>query len=254
MSCLVRIGVISFSLGLFACGRSDRPSTYSIRFDVGGAVAYRNDPATPLAGVRVTLSSVESLELSTTTNSAGLWTISDLEPGVYAETYDLDGYEPVFGSFSLDAFGENDFSNVFVSRPTVELREFPIRASVLPLGATLTHGDALIDGVGGNEFVYDVSADGAILVTFNYRVYTAGYAYLEDGMTGTFATASLDSATSTIFTFSEAQLDAMNGGSGLTADQNPSTLHYLYVTGDSFTPIHGEPTAMVATLRFNAVP
>lgn len=71
-------------------------------------MAYELDPSLPLGGVRVTIGDIDGRTFVAVTSSAGLWTIRDLDPGIYSEAYELAGYDRAFGAFSLEAFGEND--------------------------------------------------------------------------------------------------------------------------------------------------
>lgn len=238
-----------------ACGGERAPrQTHEVSFEIGGAVAYQGDSEF-LPGATVTITRLDGSELTATTNSAGIWAVSDLSPGVYGELYELPGYEPLAGVFSLEAFGENDVANVFVSRPVALLTETPLRLRVEPFGTTVGDGEFLIDGVAGETIVYSRSAHSAIELTATLPIYSHTNVYVLDGLTGDFAIAILDTASRTIFTIPAGDIDGMNGGLGITADQDPFSLHSIVLDSvGSFLPIHGDVTTVDAVLRFNAEP
>ena len=238
-----------------ACGdgRSTR-QTHEVRFDVGGAVAYAGDPSEVLVSVAVTLVDVDGETYETTSGSEGLWTIEDLAPGIYLERYELDGYVDVVRQFSLDAFGENDVANPFVSRPLALMNETPLQALISPFGVDLLDGQTLFDGVAGVAAVYDVSAGDDLRVEFSIPLVSGGYAIVEDAFTSDTVIGTLDSSGSTTYVLPGEQLAAMNAGTGLMADTDVQTRHYLFIGGNAVTPIHGEAVALAAVLRFNAVP
>ena len=237
------------------CGEGGgRSATHSVRFDIGGFVAYVGEPDVGLGGVAVTLLDADGETYTATTGSSGLWSIDNVPPGVYSERYELAGYDPVTRAFALDAFGENDVSNPFSTRPTVLLSEFPLRATVYPFAVELLDGNDLFDGLGGVSAVYDTSTGDDLTVEFSIPLVGGAYVFLEDGVTSDLVAGTLDTSSGMALTVPGSTIAAMNGGAGLTADTSPQTRHFLHFAGDAVTPIHGEAVSLEATLRFNAVP
>lgn len=186
-----------------------------------------------------------------TSGSSGLWSIDDLVPGVYTERYELAGYDPLTRAFALDAFGENDVSNPFVSLEDVLLEETRLSASVDPFAVELGAGDVLLDAVAGEVLIYDVSAGAPIVLVFSSPIF-GGAVTLEDGVTNDFLVAQQDTAERTTFTFTAQALDALNGGSGLTVETIPGVWHEIDLTVVAYTPIHGDAVVASAQLGFNA--
>lgn len=244
------LAIAAFLAG--SCGqRSGGGGTRDVAFDVGGVVVYSGD-GTPLAAANVILTDIDGRQETASTNTMGLWTISGLAPGAYAERYELPGYEPLVGFFTLDAVEEAP-GNAFVGRPPALLDELRLRATVAPFGVAAADGTDIADGIGANQLVYQSMLGGSVSITFNYAV-SGGYAFLEDGETLDVIGAVVDTAAGLTILFDEAQISGMNAGTGLTTDLDVETLHFLVISADGYTPIHGETAALDATLRFNAVP
>lgn len=247
---------LGFAIALAAggCGGDEPAATHNVKIDVGGSVVYAFDVQEGLAGVLVSLLDVDGELVTTTTNSAGLWTIENVRPGVYVEEYSLAGYDTMTATFAIPADGENNVENVFITRPTVGLSEISLVATVAPFGLSLLDGDSVNDGIGNVTAVYSSSGDTAITVTFNRRA--EGFIRLTDGETDQDIFATPDANFMT-WTFSEAAIGAINGGGiggGLTTDTDPFTWHRIQVNVSSYTPIHGDLIPMDADVFFNAVP
>lgn len=247
---LAAIVVVVAGCGDGGGGHSNR---HAVQFDVGGFVAYEGERTVGLPGVAVTLVDSFASSDTATTGSNGLWTITDVDPGVYVERYELAGYEPVTGAFALEAFGENDVSNPFIARSDVLLEELRLAAIVTPFNVEVQDTSELIDGVGNHAIAYDISSDGPIVVEFPQAL-ASGFVILEDEVTNEFESAILDSVSMAQFVLSEATIDAMNTGAGLTADNDPLTRHRLSMFVSAYSPIHGKPLTLEASLEFNAVP
>jgi hypothetical protein len=237
-----------------ACADGRRAhQTHSVRFDVGGSVAYAGPPSEPLIGVAVTLIDVEGNEFLATTGSHGLWTIEGVRPGVFFERFELAGYQALEREFSIEAFGENDVSNPFIARPPALLEETRLRGTVEPFGVSLSDGDELFDGVGGASIEYSLGDSEDVMVALNAAT-TEGALVLLDMISGDFVVAALDTATMTTITIAATQIEGMNGGTGLTPSPGPLDLHQLGVSVSGFTPIHGDPVNLEAAVWFRAVP
>ncbi len=248
------LAAFAVAVATAACGGAP-PQTHNVKIDVGGSVVYALDPSEGLAGVAIVLTDVEGREYTATTNSAGLWTIENVLPGVYSESYSLAGYDPLTGTFSIPAGGENNVANVFITRPAVALEEEPLVATISPFSTSLVDGDQPFDGLGGAVLVYSSSGNADIVVSFTRRV-VGGNVSLRDDDTGQQIGAQAD-ATGMIWTFSEADIATINGGGvtgHLTVDQDPFTWHRIQVSVTSFTPLHGDLVQTQATARFNCVP
>lgn len=251
-------GFVVVALTVAACG-GDTVNTekklQNVRFDVGGAVVYGMDTDIPLEGVAIEIADTLGNTYSATTNADGLWQLAGLPPGVYAETYTLTGYDVLHGQFALEAQGENDIGNIFVSRGTILLMEEGLIATLsAPFGISVEDGDTMTNGIGGAELEYSNTGDSFITVTFNKSVYSTNVVYLQDGVNfGTiYAQPNQDKTT---WTFSKASIDGMNGNLGLTADLDPFTLHTITINNAlGYTDIHGDPTTLSATMRFDCVP
>lgn len=249
---LLALGVVLAPVS--GCGGAPA-STHNVRVDVGGSVVYALDPGEGLAGVSVGLADVEGEIETATTNSAGLWTIENLRPGVYTETYSLAGYEPFVGTFAIPAGGENNVKNVFLTRPEVALSEVGLVASISPFDVEVRDGDEPHDGLAGASMTYSSSAGGAIVVTFDRRI-ASGTVRLRDTETDQQISATSD-ALDQVFTFSEAQISTLNGGGPnghLTVDSDPFTWHRIDINVNTYTPIHGDLVHTSARIWFNAVP
>ena len=236
-----------------ACGSTVLKDQHSVHFAVGGQVVYATDNS-PLSGVTVALTGIDGKTTSATTDSEGLWSMTGLVPAVYAATYSAAGYQSQNGTVDLSAFGPNEVSNPYVVVPTVQLTETLLQATIAPFGTSLTSGESKTDGFGGNVLSYSVGNDGAITVSFPYRVFN-GNARLTDQETGQQIFATLDS-NGTTFTFSKTEIDTMNNGSQpLTSDTNPYTWARIQISNvQSYTPIHGDPVFFSANAYFNATP
>lgn len=256
----VLLGGLGVAVALLVAACGGEPSqTHNVQIDVGGSVSYALDPSEGLAGVVITLTDVDGNVRIGTTNSAGLWTIENVLPGVYAETYELAGYETVESTFSIPAGGENNVKNVFITRAAVYLSETPLTMTVSPFSATLRPADPMYDGLGGVTMVYSTSGNADVVVTFSRRVIN-GNVRIIDGLTGQQAFATADT-TRTIWTISEAQISNINGGitpanPGIRTDQDSFTWSRLMIqTVTSYTPIHGDVVATPLTDGyFNVVP
>jgi hypothetical protein len=183
-----------------------------------------------------------------------LWDLRDLDPGPYVERYSLAGYEPVEGTFLLDAFGENDVENLFVSRGTVGLDEAHLLATISPFALSIRDGDSLADGIAGVSAAY---SGGDIVVTFSRPIAqpNAGDVYFYDYESGDPAFATVDSA-GQVFTISAASIAAIDGGNGPAADNDPYTWGSAVFVNfvSSYTPIHGSQETMDAELYLNVLP
>lgn len=246
------------SLMLAACGDKPQGQTHNVAIDVGGSVVYAFDTTEKLGGVTVTLTDLDGNSRSATTSANGLWTIENVLPGIYIETYSATGYETYAGSFGLDApLGENDVKNVFISRGEVSLQEERLRLTIsAPFSVTLENGDDPTDGFNGLALVYRPSADGTVTATFSRRLLPGtGEVYLQFFDTAVFGTRS-DTATETVFTIDGAAIDLEYGqfpNNG--TDTDPYTLHHLLTDGIvALTPIHGDVEQFGALLRYNATP
>lgn len=238
------------------CGNAGPSPTHTVRMDLGGYVTWAGDTTRGLAGVTVTLTDIDGETRTAVTNSQGLWVIEDVKPGAYIETYEAAGYEMFMDTFLLEAAGENDVKNIFVSRGTVTLFETRLRATVAPYGIVLMDGDDARDGFGGIAATYTSGTD--IVVTFNRRVYNPGgfEVYLFDEPSGDFAMGTVDTATETTFTISADDIAAMDGGQGPTTDTDPFTWDLFLIINnvDSWTPLHGTLESMDAGIEMNATP
>lgn len=248
--------LLTAGLALAGCGPDEFTKTLQdARYDVGGAVVYAGDTSQGLEGASVVVKDLNGKELAATTNADGLWVVENVPPGVYTETYTLEGYEDYTGQFVLEAVGENDFKDMFVGRGTVGLQETQLKGSLgAPFSVDVEDGDSLANGIAGMDLVYSRSGDSFITLTFNKPVYTDPYAMrLQDGVTGysMYATPNQDL---TAWTFSKQEIESL-GGNGLTADGDGSTLHTITITNAlSYTEIHGDETHVNATIRFDCVP
>lgn len=238
-------------IGAVGCGPDEvinSKNLQDIRADVGGTVVYALGDNEPLEGVTVTVVDRDGVEAVATTTSDGLWYLPDLLPGSYAERYELAGYETHVGSFSIEAGGENDVGNIYVSRGTVTLSELGISATVSgAVEAMMWDGDDLADGIAGISAVYSMATGGDIVVTLDLPLYNNDPVSLQDEAGTIDATAN---AAHTVYTFSEANLANLP----LTADNNAFTRDTLRINGDSYTPIHGDRISIDATLRLNVEP
>ena len=140
----VAVAALSLCAILIAggCGDARPASTHNVKIDVGGSVVYAEDAQEGLAGVLVTLLDVDGEIETTTTNSAGLWTIENVHPGVYVETYELAGYETSTGTFAVPADLAQIASDVD-ALTFVELRMSDVGA-LTPLHGTVESFDAVL--------------------------------------------------------------------------------------------------------------
>jgi hypothetical protein len=253
-----RWGVVAvgFAVVMSGCGGGAEPaSTHNVKIDAGGSVRYAFADQEPLSGVIVTLTDVDGEVYTVTTNSAGLWTLENLQPGVYVEEYALAGYLAQTGTFAIPAGGENNVKNVFLTRPDVFLEEMPATAAVSPFDVTVIDGAEPRDGLAGVAMSYSSSGNAAIVITLSERA-AFGFVRLTDDETGQDIFATPD-ATDTVFTFSEAAISQINGGGpdgALTFDQDPFSWHEIDINLTYYTPIHGDLVDLDATLFFNSVP
>lgn len=238
------------------CGSAGPSPTHVVRIDLGGYVAWSGDTTRGLAGVTITLTDIDGDTRTAVTNSQGLWVIEDVKPGAYIEMYEATGYEPVTDTFLLEAGGENDVKNIFVSRGTVTLVETRLRATVAPYGVTLMDGDDVRDGFGGIAATYVSGTD--IVVTFSRRIYNPGgfEVYVIDDPSGDFALGVIDTSNETTYTIRAADIAAMDGGLGPATDTDPYTWDLiLYIDNvQSWTPMHGTLESMDASIEMNATP
>lgn len=235
------------------CGGTAPAPTHTVRMDVGGVVRWSGDLTTSLPGVTVTLTDIDGDTETAVTNSQGLWAIDNVDPGAYIETYELAGYETVTDTFFLEAVGENDVKNIFVSRGTIGLDETHLRAMVAPYGVELRDNDSFRDGFGGVSAVYTTGQ--TVVVTLSRRVLAASaVVFLRDDISGDFAFGNLDT-TETQFTIDPADMAAMDGDLGPTTDTDPFTWTLeLVVSVDSYSPIHGSFENLDASIEMNATP
>lgn len=246
---------ICSALVLTACGNSGPDEVevvlQNVLYDVGGSVLDEaGDQA--LEGATVTINGIDAFEATATTDAYGLWTILDLEPGVYVVTYELATYETQTRPFSLEAGGQNDVANSFVSLGTIRLTGPGAIASVsAPFSIDVQNGDNFIDGQNGMTLVYTLSADGDIVVTFDTPVF-GGEVRLDDLATGDNLVATPDN-TNQIFTLLRTDMDQMDNGNGLASDMDPNTRDRLRLQGFSYNQGNNQRN-FNADLRFNCVP
>lgn len=238
------------------CGNSGPAPTHTVRMDLGGSVVWSGDFLTPIPGLLVTLTDIEGNTETAVTNSQGLWVIADVKPGAYVETYEAPGYETFTDTFLLEAGGENDVKNIFVSRGIIGMDETNLWASVSPYDITLRNGDSFRDGFGGIAATWTTGTD--IVVTMSRRVYNPGgfEVYLFDEPSGDFALGVIDTSTETTYTISAADIAAIDGGLGPFTDTDPYswTLSLIVNNVDSWTPIHGTLEQVDANVEMNATP
>lgn len=238
------------------CGNAGPAPTHTVEIDLGGFVAWFGDTTVGLPGVTVTLTDIDGDTHIAVTNSQGLWVISNVKPGAYIESYEAAGYETITDTFLLEAVGENDVKNIFVSRGTVVMQETRLRATVSPFGLVLMDGDSPIDGFGGIVATYTSGMN--IVVTFSRRIFNPGGfdVFVYDEVLDEFALGVVDTATETTFTVSAADIAAMNGDLGPFTDTDPYTwtLHLFLDNVNSFTPIHGTMESLDATVDMNSTP
>jgi hypothetical protein len=234
------------------CARApgDPPLTHTANVDVGGAVLYAGNPDERLSGVAVTLTDIDGDTRSAITGSGGLWTITNVRPGVYVETYEAPGYEPFSATFGIEAFGEDDVKNAFIPRPDVSLAETRLTATVSgPFSAVLRDGDAPLDGFNGATFLYSEASGGDIVVTFSRLLLPDDADVRATDGGDTVDADRTDTATQTVFTLPGAELVSQ-----LDADSDGLTFLFLEIDVEGLTPIHEEIEGMSALLRYNATP
>lgn len=235
------------------CSRApgDPPLTHKANVDVGGAVRYSGNPDERLAGVTVTLTDMDGDTRTAVTGSGGLWTITNVLPGVYIETYEAPGYETINGTFGVDAYGEADVKNAFVQRPDVFLAETLLVATVSgPFAAVLQDGDSPLDGFLGASFLYSEAAGGDIVVTFSRLLLpTDGGDVRADDGNNTVEGNRSDTATQTVITLPGAELVSQ-----LDADADGLTFIQLEIDVLALTPIHEDFESMQSRLQYNAAP
>lgn len=223
-------------------GPGDPPIIHKANADVGGAVRYAGNPDERLSGVTVTLTDMDGETRTAVTGSGGLWTITNVLPGVYIETYEAPGYETFTGTFGVDAFGPDDVKNAFVQRPDVALAETLLVATVSgPFAAVLQDGDSPLDGFLGASFLYSEATGGDIVVTFSRLLLPtdAGDVRARDGG-NTVEGNRTDTATQTVITLPSAELISQ-----LDADSDGLTFLELEIDVVALTPIHEDRKSVV---------
>src|SRR5579859_5058082 len=195
---------LALALGLaVGCGTTVNNNVEGpVVFSIGGQVIYDASlPVQALSGVTVKVAAPGGAITTATTDSAGLWSMTGFAPGVYTATFTLAGYQTVMSPFPV----------------------------------TLQNGTQLFDGVGGNSLHYSLSGNGAITITFPYRVNFAN-ATLTDQNTSKQIDATFTSGN--MLVFSKSQIDNMNNPGPISLTGN-NTWDPIPVTALGFTPIHG---------------
>lgn len=232
-------------------------STHAVSFTVGGAVYYGGGPANvPLSGVTVSITDIDGKTKTAVTNSSGLWAIHKVLPGPYADSFTLSGYEPVSGTFLIDAQGQNNISNSFFGLPDVIMDEPALVATIEPYGVQISDGETLTDGFGGISAVYHYPPATPVTVNFNRPIFAGSIRFSDQtGGGGGFPTTFVNTAGTTSLTISAAQIDAMNGNQGPQTDTDPFSFGEIRIQNvQTITPIHGNLQQMDATLRINVAP
>lgn len=227
---------------------------------VGGSVVTRiDDLFVGLPGVAVTLTPAEGDGIALVTSSTGLFEFGNVREGVYFFEASLAGYDTVQLPVSVDAaesaFGiladDDDAGSTpsYTFLGSVPLREVSPVASISPFGIEVRRNETLVDGTAGLVMIYDKSSDGDIVVTFD-RAIGLGSPVLRDVTTNQLVFP-FASAGRTVFTFAEADLDALNGATGLT--EGPAhTITFSNLS--TITPINGENDPFSAAVHFRATP
>lgn len=259
---LVLGSVASFSIAVSGCsgGDDDDDDGRLGELRVGGSVRYcALSQVVNLPGTTVTLTNFEGDVVTATAGSAGLWQMENVPEGVYTVGYSLTGYQS-YEETLLVSQPEGSPSR-FVDAGATCLAETYATATIAPFSALLENHQTLIDGV-DDVFQYSKSAHGDIVITFDRPI--AFFAFsgegpafagvpsqvvLQDGSTFQSIVSSAN-APHTVYTISEAALDGMNAGAGLTTS---GTLHVLSFQGlPQYDPINGGQHGFSASFRFRA--
>lgn len=263
LSLLLLGSAASLSIAVAGCsgGGDDDDDGRIDELRVGGTVAYcaLNQPM-GLAGATVTLTDFEGDILTATVGSAGLWQLEDVPEGVYTLALSLAGYQPYETTFLVSQ--PEGSPSQFVDAGLLCLSETYATATITPFSVVLSNHQTLIDGV-DDVFEYSKSTDGDIVLTFDRPVAFFAFAggegaafgggpvgpTLQDAVSQQ-QIASSPNPAHTVYTITEAQLNAMNAGAGLTTS---GALHFLTISNQvQYDPINGGQHNFNATLRFRA--
>ena len=244
---------------------TEQPTLFpDIFIDVGGAVLLDDDDnyyfQEPLEGVNVTFTDSSERESVTTTNDYGLWTISNLSPGTYSVSYTKNGFRTsTFIEELTIQDWEVNVGNIYIDFGVVNLYEIGISATLNISNETIdVYNNTSIDGLGGAVNVYNNASNTDIIVTFDKPIYpywagnTSEVRLTEfDGWT---TLAYLTQTNETTFSITDAELDALNGTTGLTADNDDQTLYGLRIWVTSYTSIYAIQTSLYGVVFFNVEP
>lgn len=245
------------------CNNIPGTELHDIFIDVGGAVFLYDDmyyADTPLEGVNITFTDSSERETSTITNDYGLWTISDLSPGTYSVSYTKNGFRTETSIINLTLQDwEVTVENIYIDLGVNELREIGISATLNISNETIDEDNRTsIDGVGGAVNVYYNASNDDIIVTFDKPIYTGWVGFTSEvrlyDLDGSTTLAYLTRTNETTFSITDAELDALNGSTGLTADNDDHTLYKLWIWVYSYTSIYGIETRLNGTVFFNVEP
>ena len=243
----------------------EQPTLFrDIFIDVGGAVLLAIEWSfvaieIPLEGVNVTFTDSSGRETSTITTDDGLWAISDLSPGTYSVSYTKNGFrtKTFIKELTLQDW-EVNVGNIYIDFGVVGLEEIGISATLNISNETIDRDNSTsIDGLGGAVNIYDNASNADIIGTFDKPLYNIGWRTSEvrlidlDGLT---TLSYLTRTDETTFSITDAELDALNGSTGLTSDNDDQTLYELRIGVFSYTSIYVNQTSLYGSVFFNVEP
>lgn len=252
MKAVVYTMVVVLGLAAFGCGPDKVTETLQdARFAVGGSVVYAGDTELAITDTAITITDLGGKTWEATSNSEGLWKISDLHEGSYVIEYVKDGYDPLLSAFDLNAVGENDFTDMYVGLGQTLMSETQLNATIsAPFQVVLENGDFMAHG-GPQVLRYSMSGDGLVTVDFNMPLYSGDFdvrMYNQESGSAIYATPDTGRMH---WTFSAADIDTLFTG---YADADPFSLHALQILGAwSYTEIHDDVTAVNAEIQFDVV-
>ena len=241
--------------------------------DIGGFVFYNTNGSTnssgeaefepsedaALSSVTITLTDIDGVAQTTTTNSSGIWELENVVPGNYFISLSLTGYETILDDFDVSIVDTQNVGNAFFNVGTVDMKETDLEVTIL--GNTLRNGDNLANLVGGISAVYAIATIYAtdIAVTFSQTVVLGKLALDCTSLVGTGGVSggkkNTSSSNVTTFSMVEADVDQCLDGSDADAladgmDSNGYTTATMTITADWITPIHGTFRSSSSTLKF----
>ena len=242
---------------------------HNIDVSLGSFVYYDNngnsgyDPAedTALSGVTITITDIDGVSESATSNTNGIWVLENVQPGSYLISLSLTGYETILDDIDVTLVDAENVGNAFFDVDPVQMQESEMEITLL--SNTLTSGDSPANGVNGVSASYDISADTDIVANYSQTVVSAslsmsctslvGTGGANSGVSGTVSNSNVST-----LTLPEANINLCLDGSDADAladgmDTNAYTYATMTVAATWITPIHGTSRSHSSTLAFNVV-